>query len=245
MRENEHRVNHDIYTYIRKVWVILFAMVALAVDAKAQGTVQLADTLNAQQSALSEGSRFKVAKTAPDNAEDLECKAMDLNTPENIITETTYDDKSHTYIVGSKIGDSYLSVPLLMTPEEYAAWSMQRSLDAYFRSKNKEEFEKEGKQEKFDFTDMHFDLGPAEKIFGPGGLQIKTQGSEELKFGFNQKSIDNPSLPTRSRNTFGFDFDEKINEALIALLNEGKIEELAAKYNVRVTDSLMAKKTAQ
>ena len=43
----------------------------------------------------------------------------------------------------------------------------------------------------------------------------------------------------------GSDFDEKINEALIALLNEGKIEELAAKYNVRVTDSLMAKKTAQ
>ena len=43
----------------------------------------------------------------------------------------------------------------------------------------------------------------------------------------------------------GSDFDEKINEALIALLNEGKIEELATKYGVRVTDSLMAKKTAQ
>lgn len=43
----------------------------------------------------------------------------------------------------------------------------------------------------------------------------------------------------------GSDLDEKINEALIELLNEGKIEALAAKYNVRVTDSLMAKKTAQ
>ncbi len=43
----------------------------------------------------------------------------------------------------------------------------------------------------------------------------------------------------------GSDFDEKINEALIELLNEGKIEELAAKYEVRVTDSLMAKKTAK
>ena len=41
------------------------------------------------------------------------------------------------------------------------------------------------------------------------------------------------------------DFDEKINAALIELLNEGKIEELAAKYGVRVTDSLMAMKTAQ
>ncbi|MBE6555263.1 MAG: transporter substrate-binding domain-containing protein [Ruminococcaceae bacterium] len=41
------------------------------------------------------------------------------------------------------------------------------------------------------------------------------------------------------------DLDEKINEALVELLNEGKVEELAAKYGVRVTDSFMAKKTAQ
>ena len=43
----------------------------------------------------------------------------------------------------------------------------------------------------------------------------------------------------------GSDFDEKINEALVALLNEGKIEELATKYDVRVTDTLMAMKTAK
>ena len=43
----------------------------------------------------------------------------------------------------------------------------------------------------------------------------------------------------------GGDLDEKINDALVALLNEGKIEELATKYNVRVTDTLMAKKTAK
>ena len=41
------------------------------------------------------------------------------------------------------------------------------------------------------------------------------------------------------------DFDEKINEALVELLNEGKIEELAAKYEVHVTESLLAKKTAK
>ena len=41
------------------------------------------------------------------------------------------------------------------------------------------------------------------------------------------------------------DLDEKINEALVELLNAGKIEELAAKYNVHVTETLMAKKTAK
>ena len=43
----------------------------------------------------------------------------------------------------------------------------------------------------------------------------------------------------------GSDLDEKINEALVALLNEGKLETLAAKYNVHITESLMAMKTAQ
>ena len=41
------------------------------------------------------------------------------------------------------------------------------------------------------------------------------------------------------------DLDEKINEAIIELLNEGKLDALAAKYNVRLTDSLTAKKTAK
>ena len=58
---------------------------------------------------------------------------------------------------------------------------------------------------------MHFDLGPAEKIFGPGGVRIKTQGTAELKFGATLKNIDNPSLPIRNRKTTTMDFDEKIN----------------------------------
>lgn len=50
-----------------------------------------------------------------------------------------------------------------------------------------------------------------QKIFGPGGVRIKTQGTAELKVGANIKKIDNPSLPVRNRKTTAFDFDEKIN----------------------------------
>lgn len=105
---------------------------------------------------------------------------------------------------------TYLSAPILMTPEEYQVWSLKQSMHQYFRHKNAEAFEANGK-DKFDFTDMHFDLGPAEKIFGPGGVRLKTQGSVELKMGANLKKVDNPSLATNRRKTFGFDFDEKIN----------------------------------
>ena len=67
---------------------ILFAVMAFAVGAKAQA--QSVDTLSLQQ-----GVRYEVAKTSPDKAEDLERKAVDLNNPENLTTETTYDDKTH------------------------------------------------------------------------------------------------------------------------------------------------------
>lgn len=43
----------------------------------------------------------------------------------------------------------------------------------------------------------------------------------------------------------GSDFTEKVNEAIIKLLDSGKLEELADKYGVHITDSLLARKTAK
>lgn len=105
---------------------------------------------------------------------------------------------------------TFLDAPLLMTAEEYRRWTLRQSMQKYYRDRNAQEFEAKGKT-KFDFTDMHFSLGPAEKIFGPGGVRIKTQGSAELKVGMNMKRVDNPSLAANRRKTTGFDFDEKIN----------------------------------
>ena len=121
-----------------------------------------------------------------------------------------YNDSLDRYIIGYKIGKTYVMAPIMMTPEEYRKWTEKRSFADYYRSKNQEILREKGK-DKFDFTDMHFSLGPAEKIFGPGGVRIKTQGSAELKFGANIKNIDNPSLPIRNRKTTAMDFDEKIN----------------------------------
>jgi len=136
---------------------------------------------------------------------------MDLKDPENLkYDEATYDEKAGMYKVGTKLGDSYLSSPTLMTPQEYLKWTERKSMDAYFRERNDSLMRNNGKS-KFDFTDMKFDLGPAEKIFGPGGVQVKTQGSAEVKFGYTYKFTDNPSLSERNRKTSSFDFDEKIN----------------------------------
>ena len=155
-------------------------------------------------------ARWRIQPTAPVEVRDLDSAAIDLHMPDNIRQQAVYNDSLGFYYIGSKLGDSYLNAPILMTPEEYLRWTERRQREQFFRSKNTEAYNSQDK-EKFTFSDMHFDLGPAEKIFGPGGVRIKTQGTAELKMGATMKNIDNPSLPIRNRKTTAFDFDEKIN----------------------------------
>jgi cell surface protein SprA len=154
--------------------------------------------------------RWKIQRTSPIDNSDLKKNSADLKMPDNLKQQVVYNDSIDTYIIGSKIGDSYLNTPIFMSPEEYQQWSLHNSFVKYFRDKNDEEVKAKGK-DKFSFSDMKFDLGPAEKIFGPGGVRVKTQGTAELKLGATLKNIDNPSLPIRNRKTTTMDFDEKIN----------------------------------
>lgn len=155
-------------------------------------------------------TRWQIQRTQPYSLSDLYQRPLDLKRPDNLQYQVVYNDTLDRYIIGNRMGSTWLSAPIMLTPKEYLAWTEQQQRNSYFRKQNDEIFQAKGK-EKFDFSDMHFDLGPAEKIFGPGGIRVKTQGSAELKFGINKKNIDNPSLPIRNRKTTMMDFDEKIN----------------------------------
>ncbi|MCI7273349.1 cell surface protein SprA [bacterium] len=155
----------------------------------------------------------RVRKTVPLTLADTARGPVDLRDPENLRTGGTYDEQTGGFYWGTKLGDEYLEAPFSLSWNEYQNLMMRRSMAAYYRNKNAQEFKEKGK-DRFDFTDMQFDLGPMNKIFGPGGVRIKTQGSAELKIGANTRFTDNPSLSERNRKVFGFDFDEKINLSL-------------------------------
>ena len=154
--------------------------------------------------------RWKVQRSVPVTIDDVDKRTADLSFPENIKQDVVYNDTLDRYFIGSRMGGGYLSTPIIMTPDEYRKWSERQEMNRFFRDKNDEIVKAKGK-EKFSFSDMHFSLGPAEKIFGPGGVRIKTQGTAELKLGATMKEIDNPSLPIRNRKTTTMNFDEKIN----------------------------------
>ena len=155
----------------------------------------------------------RVRKTVPLTLADTARGPVDLRDPENLQTGGTYDEQTGGFYWGTKLGDEYVEAPFSLSWNEYQNLMMRRSMAAYYRNKNAQEFKEKGK-DRFDFTDMQFDLGPMNKIFGPGGVRIKTQGSAELKIGANTRFTDNPSLSERNRKVFGFDFDEKINLSL-------------------------------
>ena len=186
-------------------------------------------------------TRFPVSEIVPMNIEGMQRHSLDLRTPENIVTDTTYNYADSTYTISTRFSDgTLLGTPLLLSPKEYQKWHDRKSLQNYFKKKNFEEWDNANKKSKFDFTDMHFDLGPAEKIFGPGGVRIKTQGNAELKVGYSIQTIDNPALPSRSRRTNSFDFDEKINLNLRGSV--GDKMNMDFNYNTESTFSYDAKK---
>ena len=164
--------------------------------------------------------------------------AKTLPNPENITEEITYDEEDETFSMGYKLGESYLEVPDVLTPDEYNRLMMHRSMQSFYREKYDEEVKNQGDNH-FDFTDMKFDLGPAEKIFGPGGVQVKTSGSAAIKFGYNRNLVDNPSLSVQNRSTGGFDFDEQINLNISARVGD-KVN-MNLNYNTEATFDIDAK----
>ena len=227
--------------------LILFTLIFAAMTITAQDSIRKSlrgrnkgntGTTTVQDSV---SARFPVSETTPATIDDLQQHPLDLKQPANIVTDTLYNEKEGTYQFSTRLGEStLLTAPILLTPEEYAKWQERSKMYSFFRKKNYEAWESSQKKDKFDFTDMHFDLGPAEKIFGPGGVRVKTQGNAELKIGYSIQTIDNPALPSRSRRTNSFDFDEKIN--LNVRGSVGDKMNMDFNYNTEATFSYDAKK---
>lgn len=173
-----------------------------------------------EQPSVPAADTVKVRKTDYPHGEHPEEFPFDLENPENLKQDTCeYIDKTGMFRVGTKLGDKFLTAPTLMTPHEYLKWTERQGMNKYFKARNDSLVKTKGAN-KFDFSDMKFDLGPAEKIFGPGGVQIKTQGSAELKTGLTYKFVDNPSLSEHNRKQTTFDFDEKINISVNAKVGD-------------------------
>ena len=122
--------------------------------------------------------RYPVQKTFSETQEDLrQVHPADLPQPDNLDMQVQYDADADRFYFTPSLGEESLSTPFYMTGDEYVDFSSRKSLSDYYRNRVKEE---KGKKHELSLTDMKFDIGQADKIFGPGGVQLKLQGSAEL-----------------------------------------------------------------
>ncbi len=143
----------------------------------------------------------------------------DLRTPSNITTDAVYDPELGMYVVRTRIGETEISTPFLLTPEQYAQVQFRRDMFGYFKQQNSQNFENKDKKP-FNIFDMNFALGPLEKVFGPGGVRLTTQGSIQLSMGVKSNKTDNPALSLRNRRKTYFDFDQKIQATINASVGD-------------------------
>ena len=184
--------------------------------------------------------RPKVQKTHPQTAEDIARKhPMDLRNPSQLKSEFIYDGATGCYLYVTTLNGKRIGTPIIYTTEQYLAYLKRRDATSYFAQRDREGAKEAGKQQ-FNPFDFGFELGPAEKIFGPGGVKLRTQGSAEVLFGVKTNATDNPSLPQNARSHTFFDFDEKIQANVQASV--GTKLNFGLNYNTETTFDTDARK---
>ena len=165
---------------------------------------------------------FPIQQTVPQSYEDLMANelAYDLAEPSNIKTIAEYDPETGYYVVRTKVGDMEIATPFMLSEKEYNDWQLRKTLQDYYRQRNQEQFTAQAEKQPFNIFDMNFALGPLEKIFGPGGVQLRTQGSVQVSMGIKSNKTDNPSLSLSSRRKTYFDFDQKIQATIAASVGD-------------------------
>lgn len=164
---------------------------------------------------------YPVSTALPDIYKDYPGReyAADLSSPSNIRTEVVYDPDIGMYVFHTYLGDKEIVTPHMMSPDQYNSYATRRDMTSYFRQRNAEIFEQRDKSA-FNILDMNFDLGALEKVFGPGGVRLSTQGSIQLSMGIRSNKTDNPALSLKSRRKTFFNFDQKIQANINASVGD-------------------------
>ncbi len=152
-----------------------------------------------------------------------------LKRPSNITTEIEYDPETGTYILKDKIGNLNYRDPLSMDMDEYRKMDLNNSLSDYWKERSQAVSSTGG------LLNLKMPIGGEvfDRIFGSNSVDIRPQGSAELKFYLESQKRDDPSLGERQRRVTNFKFDQDIQMNVIAKIGD-KIE-FNANVNTKAT----------
>jgi cell surface protein SprA len=132
---------------------------------------------------------------------------INFEDPLNIKSGVYYDPISGKYIFTKTIGDSLnYQVPSYMTAEEYRNWQLDQAILEYWKKKADEQTSQATSQT----PPLNVGGGKFRDIFGSNVIDIRPNGSAELRFGVKSNFTANPAIPEKQRRLTTFDFDEQI-----------------------------------
>ncbi|MEY4875286.1 MAG: cell surface protein SprA [Bacteroidota bacterium] len=155
---------------------------------------------------------------------------IDLKNPSNIDQKVDYDPASKRYILTETIGGKFYRSPTYMTFDEFLKYQYQKDQTEYWKQRNNANnlIENKNAVPKFAGSNQLID-----RLFGPGGVDIRPSGNVELTFGVNRQKVENPTLIQAAKKQGGFDFDMNINMNLVGKI--GDKMKLTTNYNTQAT----------
>ncbi|MDA0829465.1 MAG: cell surface protein SprA, partial [Bacteroidetes bacterium] len=133
-----------------------------------------------------------------------------LNTPTNIHTEVTYDPITGFYVAQKYIGTVPIGGPQYFSPAEYQQMVFGQQEAQGWQSRWSQGSAADQREGSSIVPDMTITNPAIKDIFGSDELEIRPQGTAEIRFGLRFQHIKNPIVPERNRKTLAFDFDQKM-----------------------------------
>ncbi len=157
-----------------------------------------------------------------------------LSIPTN--KEIIYDADLKQYMIVEKIGDFEIKYPIYMSSQEYLEYTQKKEMLSYFKDKVSAV---DGKRK--NVAEQQKDLLPSyyvnsslfESVFGGNTIEVKPQGSINVKMGMLFQNVDNPQVSEKNRSSVTFDFDQQISASIAAKV--GTRLKVAANYDTQST----------
>jgi cell surface protein SprA len=152
---------------------------------------------------------------------------FDLNDPQAIVKDISYDPETDTYIVTETLNGVNIKPPTYLTFDEYIAYITSKEMDDYWKQKANTKNLIENSTTLIPPINVNKQF--FNKIFGSNTIDIRPQGNVEVTLGANVQKYDNPNIPIRNRTQGGLLFDMGINMSVTGKI--GDKMQLTLKYN--------------
>lgn len=150
--------------------------------------------------------------------------------------EIIFDAELQQYMIIEKIGNYEIKYPVYMSSDEYNEYTQKKEMLSYFKDKVSAI---DGKRKNIEAQQK--DLLPSyyvnssffESIFGGNTIEVKPQGSINVKMGMLYQNVENPQVSENNRSSVTFDFDQQISASIAAKV--GTRLKVAANYDTQST----------